>query len=112
MQPLDVVIQSLDAKRLGWKDQDDQQMADALCELLQEVARARFEHYPPHGDGDGINSWRDQVRMLESDLLDWLIPFVIARFADPACTNQSEIAVRLASRLELYRSLTRKEEMA
>lgn len=112
MTPLDIVLQKLDATRLGWKNQDDQQMADALCELLQEVACARFDHYPPWADGDGINGWRDQVRMLESDLLDWLIPFVIARFADPACTNQSEIAVRLASRLELYRSLTHKEEMA
>ncbi len=105
MTPLDFILSNMDSNRLGWKDPQDQAIATMVCDLLQEVARARARHYPAPSDGDGINSWRDQTRMLESDLLQWLIPFVIMRFADPRCTNQSEIAERLTARLELYRSL-------
>lgn len=112
MTPLDFVMQKLEAKRPGWKDPQDQLIADMLCDLLKEVARVRARYYPEPGTGDGINSWRDQTRMLESDLLDWLFYFVIARFGDPRCTNQSEIMERLVARLELYRSLEQDEVAA
>ena len=112
MTPLDFVLQKLDARRPGWKDPQDQLIADTLCDLLKEVARARARYYPEPYEGEGINSWRDQTRMLEGDLLDWLIPFVIARFGDPRCTNQSEIMERLVARLELYRSLEQEASAA
>ena len=112
MTPLDYILQKLDGKRLGWKDQDDKQIADLLCDLMQEVARTRARYYSAPSDGEGINSWRDQTRMLESDLLDWLLPFVIARFGDSRCTDQMEIRVRLTSRLELYRSLSQEATAA
>lgn len=105
MTPLDYILQKLDTNRQHWKDPQEQNIAIMVCDLLREVARARARHYPAPSDGDGINSWRDQTRMIESDLLNWLIPFAIMRFADPRCTNQSEISQRLTARLELYRSL-------
>lgn len=105
MTPLDYVITTVTANRHGWKDPQEQIIADMLCDLLKEVARTRARYYPKPNDGEGINSWRDQTRMLEGDLLDWLIPFVIARFGDPRCTDQNEIMARLVARLELYRSL-------
>lgn len=105
MTPLDFILSRLESYRAGWKDPQDQAIANMVCDLLQEVARARARPYPDPYEGDGFNSWRDQIRMLESDLLQWLIPYMIMRFADPRCTNQSEIAERLTARLELYRSL-------
>lgn len=105
MTPLDYILQKLDTNRQHWKDPQEQIIAGMVCDLLQEVARARARPYPDPYEGDGFNSWRDQIRMLESDLLQWLIPYMIMRFADPRCTNQSEIAERLTARLELYRSL-------
>lgn len=112
MTPVEYVITTVTANRHGWKDPQEQIIADTLCDLLKEVARTRARYYPKPNDGDGINSWRDQARMLEGDLLNWLIPFVISRFADPRCTNQSEIMERLVARLELYRSLEQDEVAA
>lgn len=113
MTPLDFILQKLDAKRPGWKDPQEKLIADTLFDLLKEVARTRARYYPAPNKGEGvINSWRDQTRMLESDLLDWLTYFVISRFADPRCTDQSEIMVRLVARLELYRSLAEDEVAA
>lgn len=113
MTPVEYVITTVTANRHGWKDPQERLIADMLCDLLKEVARTRARYYPAPSDGEGvINSWRDQTRMLESDLLNWLIPFVISRFADPRCTNQSEITARLAARLELYRSLEQDEVAA
>lgn len=112
MTPLDFILQKLDGRRLGWKDPEEQRIADLLCDLLKEVARTRARYYSAPSDGDGINSWRDQTRMLESDMLDWLIPFAISRFSDPRCTDEMEIKTRLASRLELYRSLSQEVDAA
>lgn len=112
MTPLDYVLTSVTANRHGWKDPQERIIADMLCDLLQEVARTRARYYPKPNGGEGVNSWRDQTRMLEGDLLNWLIPFVISRFADSRCTDQNEIMARLVARLELYRSLEQDEVAA
>jgi hypothetical protein len=105
MTPLDFILSKLNADKLGGKNPQDQMIAALLCDLMQEVARTRARYYPAPWDGDGINSWRDQTRMLESDLLDWLISFAISRFADEQTTDQYRIRDTLAHRIELYREL-------
>jgi hypothetical protein len=103
MTPLEYMQSKISAHRNAWNRPEDQLAAALLCDLLEEMAIRFDSHAKPPMAAD--ESWRHQVSMLQSGLLDWLISFSVSRFGDPRTTDQNRIRDTLAHRIELYREM-------
>lgn len=102
MTPLEYVLKKIEGHRGPWSEPEPQLIAALLCDVLEEIA-IRHNSHAHHPATD--ESWRHQVSMLESGLLDWMISFAISRFAEERTTNQDRIRDTLVHRRELYREL-------
>ena len=103
MQPVDVVIGWLTKEPSGWFNDDDREVAEALSKMLIEVAKRSARHFPP----DTRFCWTDQLRLIEGDVLHWLVPFMVSTVSDAGIHKQA--IEKIERRLEMYRAMARED---
>lgn len=103
MTPLDVVAARLTKEPVGWFNDDDREVAEALSKMLIEVAKRSARHFAP----DTRLCWTDELRLIESDLLHWLIPFMISTVSETKTHKQA--IDRIERRLTMYREMARED---
>lgn len=99
MTPLEYVTNKLDCNAAVWDTTNERRLADALCILLTQVAKRSARHFPNGTGGDFVR----EVRMLESDLLNYLFPFVVSTLSHSGDVEKA--LERLSHRIEMYYDL-------
>lgn len=100
---IDHVIDKINSNTAAWRDPQEQRIADGLCALLVEVAKRSARHFPNNTKGDFVR----ELRMLESDILQYLIPFMVITLS--RCSDIQHLTKILDDRLRLYHDMARED---